>query len=436
MNSKKPSLPKDQIDTIKLSIQQKKYNKALELLNTISNKENNLEIVNGIKASIYLYKKDWETSLSYYQKINKKNNFNISNNLGVAFYKLGRFIEASTMFEQAISFNNTYIPAYENLSITQKLLGNYEFSIKYILQGLKLMPNNNKIKNCLVDILNYFEPFNKENYIIDIDKKLRKLDSLYKKNRLINNLTINDILTQSEKILKDSSVNFNYNETQIFRRNKIDLNCKRHLDIFTNHKIIPKFCFSCFKVQITLNNILDLIKLYFYFNNVNLKNNNIRKCVVELRKKVNGNYKGYVFSDSLQDAKEIKEILNNELQNEKINLNKIEIKRGCTEYYDEFELYKNINQNVSNIIYKEDWADIEKKYDEKHFIFKIKNETVYNSTLNRFNLPDFLIIKNWLLYAKIIGDDSYKKVIKFDINEKYFDQYQKEQIKSRKTPIL
>jgi len=432
MNSNRSSLPKDQIDAVKLSIQQKKYDRALELLNKISNKEDNLNIVNRITASVYLYKKDWEKSLSYFQKIDNKNNFDISNNIGVALYNLGRFLEASTMFEQAITFNNKYIPAYENLAVTQKLLGNYELSISCILQGLKLMPNNNKIKNNLIDILNYFEPLNEENYIINIDKKLRKLESLHKKNISINNTTISDILNKSETVLKDSNRNFNFNETQIFRRNKIDLNCKRHLDIFATHKIIPKFCFSCFKVQITLDNILDLIKLYFYFNNVNLKNNNIRKCVVELRKNVSGNYKGYVFSDSLQDAKEIKEILKNELQNEKINLNKIEIKRGCTEYYDEFELYKDINQNVSNIIYREDWANIEKNFDEKHFTSKIKDEKVYNNTLNKFNLPDFLIIKNWLLYAKIIGDTSYKKIIKFDIDDKNFDQLQKEQIKLRK----
>jgi len=431
MNSNKSNLSKDQIDAVKLSIKQKKYDRALELLNTISNKESNLDLVNRIKGSVYLYKKDWEKSLLYYQKIDNKNNFNISNNMGVAFYKLGKFVEASAMFKEAISFNNKYIPAYENLSLTQKLLGNYELSINCILQGLKLMPNNNKIKNYLIDILNYFEPLNEENYIINIDKKIRKLDSLNKK-KLINDETIKDILNQSEKILKESNVNFNFNETQIFRRNKVDLNCKRHLDIFTTHKIIPKFCFSCFKVQITLDNILDLIKLYFYFNNVNLKNNNIRKCVVELRKKVDGNYKGYIFSDSLQDAKEIEEKLKNELQNEKIYLNKIEIKRGCTEYYDEFELYKDINQNVYNIIYKEDWTDIEKRFDEKYFISKINDEKVYNNTLNKFNLPDFLIIKNWLLYAKIIDDDSYKKIIKFDINDKNFDQFQKEQIKLRK----
>src|SRR5210317_1313394 len=255
MNSNRSSLPKDQIDAVKLSIQQKKYDRALELLNKISNKEDNLNIVNRITSLVYLYKKDWEKSLSYFQKIDNKNNFDISNNIGVALYNLGRFLEASTMFEQTITFNNKYIPAYENLAVTQKLLGNYE------------------------------------NYIINIDKKLRKLESLHKKNISINNTNISDILNKSERVLKDSNINFNFNETQIFRRNKIDLNCKRHLDIFATHKIIPKFCFSCFKVQITLDNILDLIKLYFYFNNVNLKNNNIRKCVVELRKNVSGNYK-------------------------------------------------------------------------------------------------------------------------------------------------
>ena len=52
--------------------------------------------------------------------------------------------------------------------------------------------------------------------------------------------------------------------------------------------------------------------------------------------------------------------------------------------------------------------------------------------MNKFNLPDFLIIKNWLIYAKIIGDASYKKIIKFDINDENFNQLQKEQIRLRK----
>ena len=45
MNSNRSSLPKDQSDAVKLSIQQKKYDRALELLNKISNKEDNLNFL-------------------------------------------------------------------------------------------------------------------------------------------------------------------------------------------------------------------------------------------------------------------------------------------------------------------------------------------------------------------------------------------------------
>ena len=222
-------------------------------------------------------------------------------------------------------------------------------------------------------------------------------------------------LGKSEEILKKNYTTFNYPETQIYRKNKLNLNCERHFAIFNKYKIIPKFCFSCYKVQITLNNVLDLLKLYFYFNNLNLEKNNIRKCMIELRKNVGGNYKGYLYASSINEAKNIEKIIKNDLINEKIILNKIEIKHGCTEYYDQYELYKNIDKDVTYEIYQKEWSDIEKEFDQKNLILENNKERIYINTLNKFSLPDYLIIKNWLLYAKIIGDNSYKEVFKFDI---------------------
>ena len=72
-------------------------------------------------------------------------------------------------------------------------------------------------------------------------------------------------------------------ETQIFRRNSINLNCERHHKAFNEFNIIPKFCFSCFKVQIEPKNILELFKLFFIFDKLELPKNNTRKCTVELR---------------------------------------------------------------------------------------------------------------------------------------------------------
>ena len=54
---------------------------------------------------------------------------------------------------------------------------------------------------------------------------------------------------------------------------------------------------------------------------------------------------------------------------------------------------------------------IEKQYDELNFIKENNEQKIFNKTLNQFNLTDFLIIKNWFLYAKLINDYTYKDIL-------------------------
>ena len=125
-------------------IKEKKFNEALELLDELLAKKVMPNYLNKIKALIFLKKKDWKNSLLYYKKIPKeKTNFEVLNNMGVALYKLGKFSEASQIFEKSILDNSKYIPAYENICVTNKLLGNYKLSIKFSLDALKLVPENN-----------------------------------------------------------------------------------------------------------------------------------------------------------------------------------------------------------------------------------------------------------------------------------------------------
>ena len=411
-------------------IQSKKYNEALILLDKLSNQDPN--IINRFKGSIYLGKNDWKNSLSHYQKMtNEEKNFKILNNMGYALFKLGRFLEASSKFRQSLDSNNKFISAYENLIISLKLIGNYKLSIKYILLAMNLSPINEKFKNSLIDVFNYYKPKTNGNVIIDINYKINELHTL-KENSSIQISFINIILKESGKILKENNINLNYPETQIYRKNKINLNCDRHFGIFNKYKIIPKFCFSCYKVQVTLNTVLELTKLYFYFNKINLKNNNIRKCMIELRENVKGNYKGYLYARSLDEAKDIKKIIENGLINEKIISEKIEIKHGCTEYYEQYQLYKNTDEDLTDKIYKKEWINIEKIFDQKNLVTERNKEKIYNNTLNEFNLPDFLIIKNWLLYAKIIGDESYKEIFEFDFNDNHLSKIDIQKIQLRK----
>ena len=144
--------------------------------------------------------------------------------------------------------------------------------------------------------------------------------------------------------------------------------------------------------------------------------------MIELRENVNGNYKGYLYAGSINEAKNIKEIISNDLMNKEINLEKIEIKHGCTEYYDEFELYKSIDEDITDKVYQKEWDNIEKEFDRDNLIKENIKERIFENILNKFGLPDFLIIKNWLLYAKIINDNSINKVFKFDIKTNHLSK--------------
>ena len=156
-------------------VKNKEYDEALNLFNKLTNQNTNRDFNNKIKGLIYLNQKNWVKSLSHYSKISKdKINFEISHNMGIGLFKLGRLSDASNKFKETLENKKEYIPAYENFCVTNKLLGNYEISIKYSLVALKLMPNNSKIINNLLDILNYFEPKKKNTLFLILMIKLKK----------------------------------------------------------------------------------------------------------------------------------------------------------------------------------------------------------------------------------------------------------------------
>ena len=275
------------------NIKNKEYDKALNLLDQLLNGHHDKNIIHNLKASVYLNKKEWKKTLSCYEKIeNRNNSYEITNNIGVALYNLGKLLEASDKFKASLDINSSYLPALENLVLVYGLLGEYELCLKIIDQALKIDSHNRKIISSLIDIFSYYNPGRRENSIIKANEEISELNLLIKKDKIIENALLESIFDKSEEILNDNNVKFNYPETQIFKRNNVNLNCKRHLNIFSTDKIIPKFCFNCYKVQVTLESILDLCKLYFYFNNLYLKENNIRKGIIELRENVSGNFKG------------------------------------------------------------------------------------------------------------------------------------------------
>ena len=121
-------------------------------------------------------------------------------------------------------------------------------------------------KNNLINIFNIKKPKNIDHPLIELNNKIRNIKYDNKIDNILTDRKIKTILEKGNEFLNQFDEKLYSNETQIFRKNSNNLNCNRHFKVFNEFKIIPKFCFSCFKVQINVNNVVDLIKLYFLFD--------------------------------------------------------------------------------------------------------------------------------------------------------------------------
>ncbi len=420
--------------TVITQIKNKNYEMALELLSKIDTnlEEKNLE--NKLYGSIYFKKKEWLKSIECFNRVLKTNEKDlvVLNNIGVALFNLGRFNDAIIFFKKLSLHENNSINSLRSLGITYKNIGDYEKAIEYFVKILNIRSNDDSIKQNLIDIFNFYIPNEtKNNYLIKLNKEILNLNQELKVTELINFKYVKNFINQY--LVKLDNLNLEYKETQIFRRNEVNLNCDRHFTVFNEHKIIPKYCFNCYKIQIDLKNIIDLIKVFFIFNIFNFENNNIRKCIVETRRNVSGNYKAYIFCTGLEEAKKIIKLVSDEIKKTGIAARKIIIKHGCTEFYKEYPEYENINYNgEQKFQYLNEWQEKEDLIDKSVNKNNVNDEKIVGPTINQVTLSDILIIKNWMAYAKLIDDKSLSEIFSEEINSDYINELIKDQIIFRK----
>ena len=421
------------IENIKI----KKYVNALEQLDLLYDQKKDKNTILKLRGLIFSKIGDWENVIINYENylIHNPKSFEMYNNLGVAYFNLGKLKESTDSFLNSEKINSNSLLALENLGLTYRLRGDFQLSVKYFLKALNLEKNNNNIKQSLVDTFNYYQPKNINNPIVKSNLKIMSLGDKIKQKK-IDDLNIKGLLEDSEKILIDINEKIITNETQIFRRNGLNLDCKRHFKIYNKFQIIPNYCFQCFKVQINVVDVLNLIKLYFLFNTLDLANNNIKKSVVELRNFVKGNYKGYIFTSSIEESQKIMDQLKTEISNKDIKIKSIGIKHGCTEYYEKYPEFQEISEDNKDKIYKKNWSLIEEKFDKINLTAEKNKEIVSSKTINSYNLSDFLIIKNWLIYAKLIDDKSAQQIFGFDPKNENLQNFLSKQIDFRKKDYL
>ena len=208
-------------------------------------------------------------------------------------------------------------------------------------------------------------------------------------------------------IVRKNLSNIETSETQIYRHNSIDLNCSRHFRIFNEFNAIPKFCFDCFKVSVEAKTVLDLMKLYFVFDKLFPDQKYSRKLMIESRQDVSGNYKGFIYCSNVEEGENIQIKLKKILINNIGNDCSISLKRGCSEFSLKYPSYKKASKNKNEMMsYDKTWEQKEEIIDNKIYNSRSKKDKIYPS-LNGYFLRDILVMRNWLIYAKEIGDNSY-----------------------------
>tara|TARA_B100001250_G_C19806036_1_gene793329 strand:+ start:167 stop:1483 length:1317 start_codon:yes stop_codon:yes gene_type:complete len=425
----------EEIKKILDHLDKQEFNFALERIQNLSVKFPNDLTLNKLFASTYFKKSDWHNTIKYNKKIlvNGKDKYLTYINIGIAYFKLGEIHKSIEAYKKSIEDNSNFEITYNNLAISYIEIGLYEEAFINFIKTLKVNKKNKFANKNLIYLLNFINPKNVEDHdFIEINCEIKKLVNQLEVNNINKIDFLKETINQSDNIIKKYYKNLFFEETQIYRKNSQNLNCNRHFKVFKKFNIIPKFCFSCYKVQINLKSVIDLIKLYFVFDKINLENNNTRKCAIELRDKVKGNYKGYIYCSELIEAMKIKEELNKILINEKLNNFKIEIKHGCTEYYNSYPKFKKINfEGEQEFNYNEHWYKQENIIDKLEPIRSEENKKILIQSSKGINLSDILIIKNWINYAYIIGDHSYKKIYTNHIDASFLSNILQNQINFR-----
>jgi len=435
------SLSQEKINNLILLYKQGLIKEALAEAERLIENNPNSFFLHNIHGMININLKKWNKSIESLSKaIEIKQDYaEAHNNLGVALNNLAHMEKAIESYSNAIKFKPDYANAHNNLGSVLNDLGRWDEALESYSKALEYNPENQEAYENLIKLLTFYRPKKaNSNLIVIANQELRNIKYNYNLNKKITNNEISNFFKDCNKIILKNEKKINFNYSQIYRRNTIDLNCDRHFKVFNSFNIIPKYCFGCYKVQVEPKTVIELFKLYFVFDQLKLPKNNTRKCLVELRPGIPGTYKGLIYCFNLKEANEIFNILKNILKNTISDEIQMKIKRGCSEFAISHPDYKEINQNGEQLMkYKEEWSQKEKIIDEKLLNeTKRKKEKIVKDSLVGVTISDVLIMYNWLNYAKILGDNSYEIISKNILKSDYMENELSQQLDNRNREFL
>ena len=431
--------PQDQLQSLIKLYNEGLMKQALEQSKALSRQYPNSAILANIQGVVFKGLEQLNLSVKAYKKaISIQPKYaEAYNNMGVSLKDQGKLEEAIDAYRKAISVQPDYAEAYNNMGNALKDHDKLKEAIEAYNKALLLRPDNAEayinMGNALQDQGKLEEAINAYNKALSIkpdyaeaytsatellkiySPKNEGCHSLFSLDSKIKELSKSLIIANSnEEIARKlreglhhiSKESFRYKTplSQIYKRDELDLNCKRHTKIFETKNIIPEFCFGCFKVQVEVSTFMELIKITSLFYKFDFEKDLTSKTIIELRPYVSGYYKGLIYCRGLAQAKAVKDLLDIKLKKTLGGQISSNIKRGCSEFPFKFPDYGKIEQNPSDMMnFPKKWKIIENKFDETELIEPYENRL---KSLKEFCLSDFYIIQKWIDYAKGIGDQS------------------------------
>jgi hypothetical protein len=180
--------------------------------------------------------------------------------------------------------------------------------------------------------------------------------------------------------------------------------CVRLNDVlFTKFNFIPSRCFECWKTQIITNADpgKQTVKDLFVLRDVLQSTGFPCKCGVDLRWITPNRYSGFIYGDSLEQAKTYHKLIKKRLVTVLPKAH-VTVKRGCTEFED---TYGDSSK----------WEEVAKGYAwdalEDYLDALIETHDV-PSIMGIHRHKDAETFRMWIEYAHGIGDNSWKGALK------------------------
>ncbi len=389
--------------------------------NAITIKPDDFEAFSNLGVALKKMEKPEQAVICYQQAIAINPGYaEAHHNLGCAFKSLDRLDEAVASFRQALAARPGYAESCYNIANILQEQGQTKAAIRTLQHAIEMNPDNSTLLENLINQLNYYIPDVEENEKhaaaqLELHRVPMPLNGA--ENVIEDHMVKELFLTLHGILSRHDMAEAKYHKTQIFRGVATDTwpgathgDCTRHEMAFKKFRVIPEYCFDCYKITVEPETVVDLIKLTLLFTTMDLPDNNTRKCIVEMREVIAGTYKGFIYARSHAEAKKVFELVEKEIHKKISSTARIFIKRGCSEYPLVYPEYAEIGEDgATKMDYRETWRPYE-EYVDARMAKEINYPRLQSHDHPGFTLRDALVMRNWLSYAAQNGDASYRIV--------------------------